>query len=54
MKTSDFEAQFGKIESRTDRVFKFAFVAWVIWALAILSLIGGFVYAAIHFIGKYW
>lgn len=27
---------------------------WVFWVLFVLSLVGGLIYVAVHFISKYW
>lgn len=33
---------------------KIAFAIWVIYVLISLSIIGGVIWAVIHFVGKYW
>ena len=30
------------------------FVIWLVWALIVLTAIGGIVWVAVHFISKYW
>lgn len=58
---SPFGSDFGKLDARFDRNLRTAKRAGVgigcfalLWALFGLALTCGVVYAAIHFIGKYW
>ncbi len=34
--------------------FKFAFGLAFLWNLVVLAILGGLVYAAVHFVSKYW
>ena len=49
-----FEHNFDRVERNVGRFFKFGLIAWGLWLLFCLSLIGGGLYVAIHFISKYW
>jgi hypothetical protein len=50
----DFDSRFNKIQSRSESIFKFAFVAWIVSAVLVLAILGGLVYVAIHFLAKVW
>ena len=43
-----------KYNSDSEKVFKYLWILWVMWALCGFSLFMGFIYVALHFIGKYW
>jgi hypothetical protein len=48
------EARMDRRVNTVERLFKFGFIAWCVWAVFCLCALGGLVYAAIHFITKYW
>jgi hypothetical protein len=37
-----------------DRYFKGVFVIWIIGAIMSLSITGGLIWVAVHFIRKFW
>lgn len=37
-----------------NRGFKVVICLWVLWALFCLSLVGGIIYVAVHFLSKVW
>jgi hypothetical protein len=48
------ERQFEAEEQRFNRMFKFAFVLWLLWVLICLGLLIAGVWVAAHFIQKWW
>lgn len=49
-----FEQNFDLTEKRVNWGIRIVFFLWVMWVLFCLSLLGGAIYVAIHFISKYW
>lgn len=41
-------------EKVAKNIFAFLVTFWIFWVLFVLSLIGGGIYVAVHFITKYW
>jgi hypothetical protein len=37
-----------------DKILKWFFAIWFIWLIVCLSVVGGLIWAAVHFITKYW
>lgn len=54
MKQFDFDDHFNKLQKRNESIFKFAFGAWVVFALVTLAVIGVAVYVGAHFLAKFW
>lgn len=51
---SDFDRHFARTEKLARRTFKAALVAWVLYALLVVGLMGAAVFVAIHFLSKVW
>jgi len=41
-------------EKIVNIIFNFFVTFWIFWVLLVLSLVGGLIYVAVHFISKYW
>jgi uncharacterized membrane protein len=50
----DFDKQFERQNKRFSLVFAVALVLQIFFTLALMAGVGGIIYAAWHFISKYW
>ena len=51
---NDFDKRFNDTMKLASKGIAFAMVIWVIWAVVVLSILGGIGYVAFHFLAKVW